>query len=207
MTTHVVRSTVAALAAAAQAALTSGCASTPVADRTLLLGEVAHVLTREEILAGDIDKAVDNRGREKVKAPRLAEALKARGLSDADLQQGSVVLVRFQYYRHNEMSGIVREHLRTATVATGLELRNGNVVELEVQGGYAKVVRLRHADLNQGQCAYRTLSKSGVFGVLDAVNPVGGSRAASLDCPGLAAEGWTRKPFVYGFEWHKSPNP
>jgi hypothetical protein len=207
MTTHVLRNSVAALAAVAQAALISGCASTPVAERTLLLGEVAHVLTRQEILTGDIDKAVDNRGREKVRIPQLPEQLKARGLSDADMQQGSVVLVRFQFYRHNEASGIVREHLRTATVAKGLELRNGNVVELEVQGGYAKAVRLRHADLQQGQCAYRTVSKSGAIAALDAVNPIGGARAASLDCPGLAGEGWTRKPYVYGFEWHKPPTP
>jgi len=205
MNTHVLRNTAAALAAATQAALISGCASTPVPERTLLLGEVAHVLTRQEILTGDIDKAVDNRGRDNVRMPRLAEELKARGLSDADLQQGSVVLVRFQFYRHNELSGIIREHLRSATVPTGLKLQNGNVVELEVQGGYAKAVRIRYADLNQGQCAYRTASRSGATAALDAVNPIGGARAASLDCPGLAAQGCTRKPFVYGFEWHKPP--
>jgi hypothetical protein len=207
MNTHVSSNTVVVLAVAAQVALASGCASTPVPDRTLMLGEVAHVLTRQEIVTGDVDKAVDNRDKEKVRMPRLAENLKARGFSDADMQQGSVVLVRFQYYRHNEMSGIVREHLRTATVAKGLELRNGNVVELEVQGGYAIAVRLRHANLEQGQCAYRTASKSEVSVALNAVNPIGGARAASLDCPGLAAEGWTRTPYVYGFEWRKPPTP
>jgi hypothetical protein len=204
MTRYAKRGQIAAIAAAVLAA---GCAGTPVADRTLVLGEVAHVLTRQEILSGDVDKTYDNQGRERIRLPRLAEALKARGLAESELQDGSAVLVRFQYYRHNALSGIVRQHLRTASVAKGLRLQTGNIVELEAQGGQAVAVRVRYAGGDQGQCGYRAQAKSGVFAALDAVNPIGGSRAVSLDCAGLAEDGWTLKPFGYGFEWHRVPAP
>jgi len=204
MTLYAMRARIAAIAAVALAA---GCAGTPLADRTLILGEVAHVLTRQEVVSGNVDMFYDNRGSQRVKLPALAALLEAHGLSESELQDGRLVLARFQYYRHNAASGIVRQHLRLASVAKGLQLQDGNIVELEVRGGYAIAVRTRYADSQQGQCGYQAAGKSGVFAGLDAINPIGGSRSASLDCAGLAEEGWTRKPFGYGFEWHRVSAP
>jgi hypothetical protein len=184
------------------AALTGGCAThTPIPDGTRTLWEVAYVPTRKEIVTGDIQLARDNRGREPIKAAGLHADLLKRGIKDEDIVDGSVVLGRTQYYWHNVISGVVRQYLRPSTVRKGLELDVGNVIEVEIVGGYATAVRVRYKTLADGKCEYRRKDRSAVSSVFNAINPIGGPGAASLYCPAIEAQGWFAEDHYMGVEW------
>lgn len=183
-----------------------GC-STPIhfPDGTLTIGEVAHVLTRQEILTGDIDEYVDNVDREQIKMPWLHESLLKQGLTDEDIVDGSVVLNRVRYSRYNVASGIVRQSVNLATVTKGLTVTEGNVVEVENSGGYAAVVRIRYENLKDGQCEYRVRDRDSVSQVFDALNPIGGPGEASLYCPAIEKEGWYPMDTTRGVQWYSKP--
>ena len=183
-----------------------GCATvTPIPDGTRTLREVAHVLSRQEILTGNIQASRDNRGREPIQWPWLYEVLLKRGIKNEQIVDGSVVLGRTQYYWHNVTSGIVRQHVLPATVAKGLEITVGNIVEVEIMGGYATVVRVRYKNLADGQCGYRVGDRGSVGSTLDAINPIGGPGATSLYCPEIEKEGWFAIKNVMGIEWFSKP--
>lgn len=175
-------------------------------DGTLTIGEIAHVLSRQEILTGNIDEYVDNRGREQIKMPRLYESLLKGGLTDEEIIDGSVVLNRVRYSRYNVTSGIVRQSVNLATVIKGLAVSEGNIVEVGNSGGRASVVRVRYKNLAEGKCVYRMRDKSSVGQVFDALNPIGGPGEASLYCPEVEKEGWHPIETTRGIQWYsKSP--
>lgn len=180
----------------------SGCAtSVLVADGTIMLREVIHVLTRQEIVSGDIQATKDNRGHEPIKLPDLYETLLKSGIKDSDIEDGSIILARTQFYWHNVASGIVRQAYLLSTVEKELVVEVGNIVEVERRGELSTVTRVKYKTLAEGSCDYRTRDKSVVSSFLSAINPIGGPGAASLYCPYLAEEGWTPINHGYGIDW------
>jgi hypothetical protein len=182
--------------------LNTGCAtSVLVSEGTIMLREVTHVLTRQEIVTGDIEATKDNRGREPIKLPDLHERLLKSGIKDSDIVDGSIVLGRTQFYWHNVASGIVRQGSLLSTVEKGLVVEVGNIVEVERRGDLSTVTRVKYKNLMEGGCDYRTKDKTVVSSFLNAINPIGGPGAASLYCPYLAEEGWTPIDHGYGVDW------
>ena len=183
-----------------------GCATPiPIPDRTLQLREVAHVLSRDEIVSGEVRTTRDNRGREPINWPNLHEGLLKSGMQDKDMVDGSVVIGRTQFYWHNVASGIVRQYVRVSRVTKGLQVSVGNIVEVEQTGGLTTVVRVKYTNLAEGKCEYKTRDRGAVSNTLSAINPVGGSGAASLFCPYLEQEGWGASQHAMGVEWFKPP--
>jgi len=193
------------LVAASAMAIPACATQVPIPEGTVLVGEVAHLLSRQEILTGKIRATRDNLGREPIEWPGLHEALLKNGMQDIDLVDGSVIVRRTQYYWHNVTSGIVRQWVRVSPVAKGLEVRVGNVVELEVRGNFATVIRVKYRDLAEGGCEYRTRDRDVVGKALDTINPIGGPGAASLYCPYLEKDGWLPKAQFRGIEWAREP--
>jgi hypothetical protein len=195
-----------AITACAVALLQTGCAtSITIPQGTLQLREVAHVLSRDEILSGSVRTTRDNRGREAIRWPELHDLLLRDGMPDSDMVDGSVIAGRTQFFWHNATSGIVRQYVRASTVAKGVQLSVGNIVEVEQRGELTRVIRVKYGSLAEGRCEYRRADRSTVGSALDAINPVGGPGAASLYCPYLEEEGWGPLRHVRGIEWFKPP--
>lgn len=190
-----------ALAAAGLA----GCAAPEVAPvGTVTLLEVAHVLTREEILTGQVRMPRADGRRDPVMIP-MYEGLLASGMQSGDMVDGSVILGRTLYYWDDPGSGSVREMTRVLPVARGLEVRSGNVVEAERGHRFATVIHVTYRTMAEGKCLYAT-DDGTVSGVSrDALRPVGRNGAASLRCANLEAQGWSATRRCNGIEWAKPP--
>jgi len=186
-------------------AAASGCAGTQVPDRTLFVGEVAHVLSRDEIMTGNLPVTVDNRGKEPLKLGWLKQSLIDQGMKEEDLVQGRIALSRHQYYWHNTGSGIVRQFFRTVTVPKGLTVEVGNIVEIETLKGYGSVRNVRYKTKADGNCIYRRSDNSSFKEIMGVLTMVGPNGAASLYCPDLEKEGWTPQRYRYGIDWQKAP--
>lgn len=183
-----------------------GCATTiqfPVGTRSI--GEVAHVLSRQEIQTGDIQATVDNRGKEQIKMPWLYESLLKEGIKDEDIVDGSVVLNRVKYGWYNVTSGIVRQAVNLATVPAGIAVSVGNIVEVQNIGGQAVVVRVRYMNLADGHCEYRLHDRGTIGAAVDVLNPIGGPGEASLYCPEIEKEGWYPVETARGMQWFSKP--
>ena len=183
-----------------------GCATTiQFPDGTYSIGEVAHVLSRQEIRTGDINDTIDNRGKEQIKIPWLYDSLLKEGINDEEIVDGSVVLNRVKYGWYNVTSGIVRQAVNLATVPKGLAVAVGNIVETENIGGQAVVVRVRYMNLADGHCEYRLRDRGAVGATFDALNPIGGPGEASLYCPEIEKEGWYPIETTKGIQWFSIP--
>jgi hypothetical protein len=216
------------------ATLLAGCA-TPgdPPEGTSMLLEVAHVLTRQEILTGQVRMPLADGERDPVylsltpaqEIPtgqlRMPLAygqrdsvmipmylgLLASGMQSGDMVDGSVILGRTQYFWDDPQTGSVRGALRVLPVARGLEVSAGNVVEAERGYRFATVIRVKYRTLAEGGCFYGT-DDGTVSGLTrDALRPVGRDEAASLRCAGLASEGWTQVRRCNGIEWTKPSQP
>lgn len=180
-----------------------------------MLLEVAHVLTRQEILTGEmrmlradgkvyLDVILCPGG---ISCPGLYLDLLASGMQSGDMVDGSVILGRTQYFWGEPETGSVREAIRVLPVARGLEVSAGNVVEAERAYRFATVMRVKYRTLAEGGCFYGT-DDGTVSGLTrDALRPVGRDGAASLRCANLASEGWTQVHRCNGIEWTKPPQP
>jgi hypothetical protein len=183
----------------------TGCATTtPIPDGTRTVREVAHVLTRQEIVTGDIRTTRDNRGQEPIRLPGLHAALLKYGLKDEEIVDGSVILGRTQYYWFNNSSP-ERQFVRPAIVAKGVAVSVGNIVELEITKNMATVIAVKYNDLADGKCVYRRSEQSAVGKVLDPINPIGGAGARSLYCPEIQKAGWFPVMHERGVEWFSRP--
>ena len=198
-----------------------------------MLLEVAHVLTRQEILTGEVRMPPADGQRDAVylglnpvqEIPRgqlrmpLADGqrdpvmipmylgLLARGMQSGDMVDGSVVLGRTQYFWGDPETGSVREAIRVLPVTRGLEVSPGNVVEAERGYQVATVIRVKYRTLAEGGCFYAT-DDGTVSGLTrDALRPAGRDGAASLRCANLASEGWSQVRRCNGIEWTKPPQP
>ena len=175
-----------------------GCASSPpvrIPPGTVMIGEVMHALTAEQVAAGTMAPGMP-------KEP-LRVALDARGLNDEDVRRGRVFVVRTMFYWNNTVSGIKHDVLSTEPAAEGLDVRPGNIVEMQVAERGALITRVRAANLVEGNCFYADVGVGTAVEVLGALSRVGPRGSASLYCRGLEHEGWMR-PRTY---WHKPPGP
>ena len=174
-------------------AIPGGCATRlQMPEGTRTIREVVRVPSRDSIING---------------MPEIYAALLKGGMRDEEIVDGSVVMTRTQYYRHNATSGVIREYVRPSIVSKSLRVAPGNVVELEVVKGYSVVTRVRYRDLAEGKCEYRLIDRTGVLRGLDAINPIGGPASASLYCPEVERDGWSANRIGYGVEWFNKPLP
>jgi hypothetical protein len=178
-------------------ALLFGCASTGVylSQGTLLLGEVDHVLTPEQVAA---DQLAPNQ-----KMENLDLRIRKWGFTNEQVASGRVVVVREGIYWNNVVSGIKRDMLRAALVPKGMTVAPGNIVE-GVEGDADApytLSRIRANNAKEGDCYYDELPTGLAKGLMGAMSKVGPSGAATLYCKGIEKEGWQR-PRTY---WHKPP--
>jgi hypothetical protein len=185
-----------------------GCATTTLRmpDHTLVLGEVAHIATREEIFQGL------TLGPDAVPPPK--SFVSQCGPEEDAIMDGSLILVRYYYYWQKEPSGIVHQGARWAVVPPELVIDVGNVVEVELLAGKTNanyrcstISRIRFEDLKEGQCEYRQNPRTAFDTTQTTVNPAGGPGAAALYCPHTVAEGWEQFPMGTnrGSAWRKRP--
>jgi hypothetical protein len=181
-------------------ALIGGCASKGVKlpPKTIFLGEVSHFLT-PQLVAGN-ELAPGN------KIENLASKLRDWGFTSEEVANNRVVVVRAGIYWNNTISGIKRDMLRVALIPNGLEVRVGNIIEVD-QGSPPDhpitINRVRAENLKAGNCYYDELPTGLVKGLMGAIGLVGPSGAATLYCKGIENEGWQR-PATY---WRKLPSP
>ena len=166
-------------------------------DGTSVLGRVTHILSREQIEKGAADRAH--------KFPPMYQELLSNGFSDQELIEGKVVIILYQWYRHNPSKGY--DVLDWAIVEKGITVKKGNVVELRLRKPYAIVTGILYDDIEKGECKW-IIGDRGGFGALDLINPAGGPATGNLYCPKLEHEGWQKTPFgmyVGGFLMTKPP--
>jgi len=184
------------LLAGTTALFVAGCASTPgvaLPPGTLLLGEVMHVLTQEMVNSGEIAPGQ--------KQENLSQMLKARGLTDAQVGQGRVAVMRDLIYWNNTVSGNKYSRNSPELVAEGVKVEPGNVVEFRIKETGGVIERVRARSLAEGGCYYGDVPVGGAVEVMGALSLVGPRGSASLYCAGIEKEGWER-PRTY---WHKPP--
>ncbi len=178
--------------------LGSGCATTPL-DHQLLVAEVVHLYSRQEI---DVGATFDG-----VRLPPMRSLLQKNGYAGDEIVEGSAAIVRTAFYRNNQASGILHELLKPSLVQKGLALSEGNVVEIKIDKGTGTIVKVRYRNLQEGECKYRLDERNDLGKSLDFANPAGGPSSESLYCPALAGEGWQPRQFgPYDAKgWFKSP--
>lgn len=220
-----------AIAAFYLAALLTGCATTQemplkigaVANGTLVVAEVSHVFTRDEILN---PKDPYSRG--------WYQKLREAGFEEKDIVDGSEIGSSTSCYAHNSMVGCAHPSIYLAHIPA--ELRGklvparplekaeekkqggvtvtkikepGDIVKIELRItpsgnviGVVKEVYRKHDDW--GDCSFKPLGYRG----LSVIHPFGPPQGTSIDCPGLEQEGWSRyripgSPPPGTFEWRK----
>ena len=163
-----------------------------------MLREVAHVLTRKEILAsGSYVPGFKPGG--------IYHVLLEEGWQQVDMVDGSVILGRVHFQWTAASADAVKQHVCWSPVARGLAVTRGNVVEVEQRGRLAAVVRIKYRNLAEGGCAYRTDTGATIGTTPSDFKPAGDAGAASLHCSGLAEEGWSPARLSHGIEWRKAP--
>jgi len=189
--------------------LLAGCTGVRIPDQSLYAGEISHVLTRQEILTGNVATTRDNKGKEPVKMPKLREFLVEGGFKDEDISDGTVALVRTQFWWWNTGSGIVRQFTRPAIVPKGVTVAKGNVVEVKISRDLAFISRVRYQAMADGSCDYRNRERGSpadtARAIAGAMAVVGSNGAVSFYCPSLEKDGWKPQKFNFGEDWIKSP--
>jgi hypothetical protein len=185
-----------------------GCATVlPMPEHTLVVGEVGHIASRDEIFKG-LKLGPDN-------VPPPKTFVNQCGPEENAIVDGSLVLVRYYYYWQNVPPGIVHQGARWTVVPDGLAVDLGNVVEVELLAGKtnpkfrcATISRIRFENLEEGQCEYRQDPYTTFDTTLTTVDPVGRAGAAALYCPHVEAEGWERFSMGVngGSAWRKRPS-
>jgi hypothetical protein len=173
--------------------LWSGCTShqgVALNGETLMLGEVRHVLTREQVHSGRI--AAHDPPRD------LSELMRKRGWTDEQLDAGRLLVVRLQIYWNNTSSGILRDQLDVVLADDGPQVAPGNVVEFAASG---RVQRVRARTLAEGPCYYGNVPVGEAVELLGGLSLIGSRGSASLYCKGIELEGWHR-PRTF---WHRLP--
>jgi hypothetical protein len=183
---------------AASLALLSGCATTPAVELpegTLMLGEVRHVFTRALLQAGEIAPGE--------KRENLLRMMTERGWTDAQLDQGRLLVVRTRIYWNNTSSGNRYAVLNVERLADGVTAEPFNIVEFTVGGRSGAIQRVRAKAIAEGRCDYVDVPVGMLVEAMGTLALVGPRGTASLYCSGIEQEGWQR-PRTY---WHKLPGP
>lgn len=169
-------------------------------NERLLLMEVGFVLTRDQIVAGELGF---------VRISNLYDSVKLEGLSDAEIDGGQVIAVRGSIYWVNTASGNTHNRLLVALLPKGVSVDPGNVVEARFRGPtrFLRVERVRAASMQAGKCQYvealdpmpMQITKD-ILGFLSLIGPPG---TATLYCKGIEDEGWA----IEGRHWVKKLMP
>lgn len=111
------------------------------------LAEVSFILTKDQILAGEL-------GFGRIKD--LYPAVSGEGVTDVEIEAGQVIAIRGGLVWANTISGKTHNRLSIALLPKGLSVAPGNVVEVRYSGSghLPKVERVRAQDRNDGHCAY-----------------------------------------------------
>lgn len=168
-------------------------------DGTFVLGIVSRILTRDEIVKGGEDA--------EHRLPPIYQELINNGFSDQELVDGKVVIILYQYYRHN--ASRVHDHLDWAIVEKGLTVKKHNLVELQLRKPYVVVTRILDEDAKARRCDFVKGDRGG-FTALDSINLGGGPAMFNLSCPNLEQEGWQKTRYgmyVGGHLMTKPPKP
>jgi hypothetical protein len=165
------------------------CASSGPPEAALVIGEVLRVLTPTQVANGLLAP-----GHERA---HLADWVRDRGLSEADVEAGRAITVR------HALHGVPQDVLSLAQIDNDLKVEVGNVVEVRVDAtGKGHVARVRATDLVAGGCHYEAEPAGLLDDVLGFISLRGARDVAVLRCQGLEAEGWTKTP---GHFWIKAP--
>jgi hypothetical protein len=170
-----------------------------ISDGTSVLGRVTYILSRDELEKGMTE------GEHKL--PPIYQALLTNGISDQELIEGKVVIIFYQWYRHNRSTN--HGLLDWAIVEKGITVKKRSVVELQLHKPYAIVTGILYNDIEESDCQYVPGDRGG-FAALNMINPLGGADTSNLYCPKLEQEGWQKTPFgiyVGGFLMTKPPKP
>lgn len=174
----------------------AACASPPEGppDHTLLLGEVARIASRTDLVQG-FRLGVDD-------VPSPAAVLKRCGFADEDLQDRRFAVVRFYYFWHNTAAGVVHGSTHFAAVPAGTAVRSGHLVEIDVSASpvdpnvrCATIHAVRAENLESAGCAWKRNQRSGFGAAMGALSPIGGAGSASIDCATIEGTGWELVPF------------
>ena len=141
----------------------------------------------------------------------MYQELLSNGVSDQELIEGKVVVILYQWYRHNASN--LHDELDWAIVDKGVKVNKHDAVELQLRKPYAIVTRVLYKDIEndveKSGCKFIKGERGG-FAVLDSVNPGGGPAMINLYCPKLEQEGWQKTPhgmYGGGFLMTKPPKP
>jgi len=154
-------------------------------EGTLIVAEVSRVLNRKQVAEGDVAPGEHWK--------QLAEWVRERGLSDADVDAGRAIVIRRGLYWYNTVSGIKHSMVLLAHLEPGMTVEVGNVVELRVDVNARAVgQRVRAASLVDGGCYFVEMPSSLLEDVAGVIGMVGSRGIATLYCAGLESEGWQR---------------
>jgi hypothetical protein len=191
----------------------SACASKPIAENEVFIGQVSYMATADEATNGFHYVAQPDEALQHV-LPRSGDVPPAKSLIAACGQNpdAKFVLVRLYYYWLN--SGVaVASFTPWTMVSAELPVARGNIVEVDMRSGRsssrcAVITKVRAASLSEGSCEYRLDKEGALISALSVFSPNGGPGSASLYCPSLETEGWKTVhlgPGNGGLVWSKSP--
>lgn len=164
--------------------LVAACASAPLPVGTLVLAQVAHVATKEDMARG---VKVDDKSL--LVPPYL---LQRCALDAASLESGDLAVMRVW------MSSVPKSSVWWVVVPRGMAVTPGDFVEVELKQGLEgercpRVARVRSPSTNSGECRF-VPSRQGNM---------------SIYCNGLEKDGWAKHSAPDGpYEaliWRKAP--
>ena len=193
--------------------LVLGCASgPPPPSGSLLLAQVAHIATKDDVVNGaKVDDTL----------VRVSEEmLESCALAAESVQSGDLAVVRFYVFWMSRVPHTVHSW---AVIPMGMRVAPGDFVELELKRGVeesgrcAFITRVRaQQSSTSAECGFARNDRSGagaamgnVSGLLHALGGTGGGSpgSASIYCKGLEQEGWTKHPHgpYDAIVWRKMP--
>lgn len=170
--------------------LVAGCASVPLPEGTLVLAQVAHVATEDNLWSG-----VEVDGTSLLVPPYL---LKRCALDAASLESGDLAVMRVYKYWVSGASQ-QRSSLWWVVVPKGMVVKPDDFVEVELKHGVGN---------ERCPCIARVRSPSTASGECEFVRNRQGSM--SIYCNGLEREGWAKhlapdRPNDGPVAWRKAP--
>src|SRR6516225_178305 len=116
--------------------------ATGIPPETVVLVEIAHVARGDEAVRGfnrtvGAEEGLYGAPLKADKATPAKNAMAACGVKPEDLVEHPFVLLRLFYYWHNQSAGVVHDFVAWATVGTGVQVADGNIVKVELLAGPA----------------------------------------------------------------------
>lgn len=190
--------------------MVAGCASQPLPAGTLILAQVAHVATKD-----DVGRGVKVDDKSLFVPPYL---LKRCALDVESLKSGDLAVVRVYV---SWTSAVPQSDVGWVVVPNGVVVKLDDFVELELRPGVdsercTSIARVRSPSTAGRECWFARNERTGagpVVGsfadVIRAVEETGGRPPGSVSiyCKGLEEEGWRKHPWgpYDAVIWRKAP--